>query len=54
MLAGVGFGLTHPLAQGLVVDAQIADYVGNRAAGSQRSSGRRDRAAHRGTSPVVA
>jgi hypothetical protein len=31
--AGVGLGFAHPLAQRLVVDAQVAGYVGNGAAG---------------------
>jgi len=31
-LAGIGFCLAHPLAQGLV-DAQVAGYVGDRATG---------------------
>lgn len=32
-LAGIGFALAHPLAQCLVMDAQVTGYVGNGAAG---------------------
>src|SRR6185312_5685175 len=32
-LAFIGFGFAHPLAQGLVVDPEVAGYVGDRSAG---------------------
>ena len=38
-LAFIGFGLSHPLAQGLVVDAEVAGYVGDRAAGVEDHPG---------------
>jgi len=48
--AFVGFGLSQPLAQRLVVDAEVSCDVGNGAAGVEKPSGRRDRAALRGIS----
>jgi len=38
-LAFIRFGLPHPLAQGLVGDAEISCYVGDRAAGVEDDPG---------------
>jgi len=53
-LAGVGFGLTHPFAQRLGRNAEIAGYVGDRAAGLKDEAGASVKQLPRGTSSVVA